>query len=86
MMKALVVGAAALVLSAGAASAQVVYLGYGYAPMDMATARMVTATELRPHSTITQVQHTATELRPRSTITRLQAMGYRPRQERPLLS
>jgi hypothetical protein len=32
MMKALVVGAAALVLSAGAASAQVVYPGYGYAP------------------------------------------------------
>ena len=32
MMKALVVGAAALALSAGAASAQVVYPGYGYAP------------------------------------------------------
>ena len=31
-MKALIVGAAALALSAGAASAQAVYPGYGYAP------------------------------------------------------
>jgi hypothetical protein len=32
MSKALVLGVAALALSAGAASAQVVYPGYGYAP------------------------------------------------------
>src|SRR5262245_51689965 len=91
MSKALVLGVAALALSASGASAQVyVSPGYGYGsvmgPHSMTMPHQVTATQLQRRSTTTQLQHTATPLRPRSTITQLQLMRHPPQQERPLLS
>jgi hypothetical protein len=87
MTKALIVGATALALSAGAACAQganYVYPNWGYAPYgygyaataplyDYASPGYGYAASRR--STITRLRHTATQLR----------LWHRPRQERPLL-
>ena len=78
MSKALVLGTAALALSAGAASAQVPgydYYGatvplYGYAAPVADLAPPASGTHLRLRSTIMRFQHTATERRHRPLVDR----------------
>jgi hypothetical protein len=60
-MDKLVLGVAALALSAGAASAQAVYPVTATHLMATAMEGMATTTQPRLRSTITRLQHTATE-------------------------